>query len=454
MPMLARMWPFDRKSRRVRSSQAYWLLRNGIGDAAPRAPVAAACDIAIVGAGITGALVADALVSTGARIVMLDAHEPGQGSTSASTALLQYEIDTHLTELTRLVGAQRAVRAYRAGVDSFTVLEQRFADLLPLADYERRPSLYLASDEEAVAPLQVEAAARRAIGLHCEWLEAGDVARRYGCQVPGAVLSSLGAQMDPLRFTRALLAGCVRHGIEIRTRTRVESVDAAGHDLALRLADGSTLSAKHVVICAGYESLRFLDREVADIDNTFALITAPTDEFASLPLVWESARPYLYMRTTRDRRLIVGGNDVSFDSVAARELLLPKQTIKLARSFEKLFGRPLPPVEYAWAGSFASTKDGLPYIGPVPGMHPRLQFALCYGGNGITYSVQAGDIVRAHVDGRAHALDDVFGFERSERSGTDPAEGLQEGGDLRLDPSLHVQDRNRQAGTPINRVPS
>ncbi len=385
--MLARMWPFDRKSRRVRSSQAYWLLRNGIGDAAPRSRAASTCDIAIVGAGITGALVADSLVSTGARIVVLDSHEPGQGSTSASTALLQYEIDTHLTDLTRLVGAERALRAYRAGVDSFAVLEDRFADLLPMADYERRPSLYLASDEKAVAPLQVEAAARRAIGLHCEWLDGAEVTRRYGCHTPGAVLSSLGAQMDPLRFTRALLAGCLRHGVDVRSRARVESVDAAGNDLALRLADGSVLSARHVVICAGYESLRFLDRDVADIDNTFALITAPTDEFASLPLVWESARPYLYMRTTRDRRLIVGGGDVPCDTVAARELLLPKQTVKLAKSFEKLFGRPLPPVEYAWAGSFASTRDGLPYIGPVAGMHPRLQFALCYGGNGITYSV-------------------------------------------------------------------
>ena len=43
-------------------------------------------------------------------------------------------------------------------------------------------------------------------------------------------------------------------------------------------------------------------------------------------------------------------------------------------------------------------------------MNPRLQFALCYGGNGITYSVHAGDMIRASLEDRPHALDDVFGF--------------------------------------------
>ncbi len=44
-----------------------------------------------------------------------------------------------------MLGAERALRAYRACAASFSMLEQRFPELLPLADYERRPSLYLAS---------------------------------------------------------------------------------------------------------------------------------------------------------------------------------------------------------------------------------------------------------------------------------------------------------------------
>jgi glycine/D-amino acid oxidase-like deaminating enzyme len=410
------MWPFKRNSAsNVRSSEAYWLMRNGVGDASAALQESIDCDIAIIGAGITGALVADALVETGKRIVVLDSRDIAQGSTSASTALLQYEIDTHLIDLTRMLGAERAMRAYLACVQSFTLLEQRFPELLPLAGYERRPSLYLASDEKIVPMLRAEMAARRDIGLHCEWLDAQALGHRFGCRRPGAILSALGAQVDPFRLTRGLFAANLRHGVRLFARTRIMQIEDGTDSMRLQTADGHTVTAAHVVVCGGYESLDFLPSGFADINNTFALVTEPLakrDWLDTLPLVWDSDRPYVYLRSTPDGRLLVGGADVPFKNAAARDLLLPRQVSKLANQFRDLFGEDLPPVAYAWAGSFAETRDGLPLIGAVSGMNPRLQFALCYGGNGITYSIHAGQMVRAGVEGRAHELDDIFGFRR------------------------------------------
>lgn len=411
--MLEGMWPFRRNAHAIRSSQPYWLMRNGIGDARAARELPARADIVIVGAGITGALVADALIATGRRILMLDAIDAAQGSTAASTALLQYEIDTRLVDLAKKLGPERATLAYRAGVSSFAMLEGRYAELLAGAGYERRESLYLASDAAAVPALRVERAARAAIGIACEWLDGAEVERRFGCQRPAALLSTLGAQIDPVRFTRSLLAGCERHGVEIHVRQRVEKIEEEGEGLRLTLESGATLTARDVVVCAGYDSLPFAPPGVADVNNTFALVTEPlAGRVGAMPLIWESARPYLYMRSTPDGRLIVGGADVPFKSAVARDVLLPRQVRKLAAGYRDLFGAELPPVAYAWAGSFAETRDGLPYIGTVPGGNPHLQFALCFGGNGITYSVQAGDIIRAGLEGRVHALDDVFGFGR------------------------------------------
>ena len=422
------MWPFSRNAASaIRSSEPYWLLRNGIGDANSELTESIDCDIAIIGAGITAALVTDALIATGKRIVVLDARDVAMGSTSASTALLQYEIDTHLTDLVPMLGAERAMRAYRACADSFTLLEQRFPELLPQANYERRPSLYLASDERAVDTLRAELAARRDIGFACEWLDEVALRRRFGCRRPGGILSALGAQVDPFRLTRALFSACRRHGVRQFARTRVTQIEGQGDALVLRTAGGHAVTAANVAVCAGYESLEFLPTGIADVHNTFALVTEPQTErapIAALPLIWESARPYLYMRGTPDGRLIVGGADVPFKSAAAREVLLPRQIGRLRQQYQDLFGEELPPISYAWAGSFAETHDGLPFIGRVPGMHPRLQFALCYGGNGITYSVHAGDVIRAGIEGRSHALDDIFGFGRR---GTDLSAGLQVG---------------------------
>jgi glycine/D-amino acid oxidase-like deaminating enzyme len=389
-------------------------MRDGIGDAHRNDP-GTDFDVAIVGAGISGALVADALIATGRRIVAIDAGEPGLGSTAASTALLQYEIDAHLSDLAKTLGPAPAMRAYRACADAIPLMESRYAELLPLADYERRESLYLACNEQSVGALRVELAARRAIGLSVEWLDASELERRFGCRRPGAILSRLAAQMDPLRFTRALLAGCLRHGLTIRARTAVESIEEAGGRMRLALADGGAIIATDVIVCGGYESLKFLPHEVAEVDNTFALVTRPLDDpaIAAMPLIWETSRPYLYLRGTRDGRLIVGGADVPYESVGARELLMPRQMRKLAAGYAELFGHELPPVAYGWAGSFAQTRDGLPHIGAVPGMNPRLQFVLAFGGNGINYAVHAGDMVRSHLEGRAHELDDLFGFHRN-----------------------------------------
>jgi glycine/D-amino acid oxidase-like deaminating enzyme len=410
------MWPFRKHSAgTIRSSEAFWLLRNGIGDAGAALDESISCDIAVVGAGITAALVTDALITTGRTIVVLDSREVALGSTAASTALLQYEIDTHLVDLVPKLGADRALRAYLACAASFAHLEQRFPEVLPLAAYERRPSLYLAAKERDVATLRTEVAARRDIGLRCEWLESDELSKRYGCRRPGAILSALGAQMDPFRFTRAVFSACRRHGARLFARTRVEQIEEQGESLVLRTSRGHTVTAKHVVVCAGYESIDFLPLEVADVNNTYALVTEPVARRAwvdTLPLIWESARPYFYMRGTADGRVMVGGADVPFRNAAAREVLLPRQLRHLQQQYEAMFGEELPPVAFAWAGSFAETRDGLPYIGKLPGGNPRLQFALCYGGNGITYSVHAGEMIRAGIEGHAHALDDVFGFGR------------------------------------------
>jgi glycine/D-amino acid oxidase-like deaminating enzyme len=414
--MLGRMWPFRRNpSHHIRSSSPYWLMRDGRGDARPELHEQVECDVAVIGAGITGALIADALVATGQRIVILDSRDVALGSTAATTALLQYEIDTHLVDLAARLGADAAGRAYLACAASFEIFEQRFPELLQSSNYRRVPSLYLASNARAVPVLQAELAARRALGFQCTWLEQGELAGRFGCRRPGAILSALGAQMDPVRFTQGLVASLERHGVRLFARSRVIGITERGDRLRLEIEGGASVEAAHVVVAAGFESMEFLPRPVADIDNTYALATEPLRDRSralTLPMLWESARPYLYMRGTPDGRFIVGGEDVPFKDPLAREALLGRQVLRLAARFRELFGAELPPIGFAWGGSFARTPDGLPFIGRAPGMHPALLFALCYGGNGITYSVQAGAMIRAAVEGRSHELDTVFGFSR------------------------------------------
>ena len=71
----------------------------------------------IMGGGISGALVAFYLQEAGIDAMVIDGRTMGLGSTCASTSLLQYEIDTSLSELKTLIGDKAATRAYQLCAD-------------------------------------------------------------------------------------------------------------------------------------------------------------------------------------------------------------------------------------------------------------------------------------------------------------------------------------------------
>jgi glycine/D-amino acid oxidase-like deaminating enzyme len=96
----------------LRSHNPYWLLRHGIVNNYPSPDHDINTEVAIIGAGISGALVAWYLCHAGFRIVIADRRHTGMGSTAANTALLQYEIDTPLYKLINMVGEKNAVRSY------------------------------------------------------------------------------------------------------------------------------------------------------------------------------------------------------------------------------------------------------------------------------------------------------------------------------------------------------
>src|SRR5580700_338036 len=135
----------------LRSGHAFWLLKNGIPATYPALSHDETCDVAVIGGGITGALVAYRLVNEGVDTVLLDRRDIGTGSTAASTSLLQYEIDTELADLIPRVGEADAVRGYQLGLEAIDQIEELVALLGDDCGFERKTSLYLASKKSHVA---------------------------------------------------------------------------------------------------------------------------------------------------------------------------------------------------------------------------------------------------------------------------------------------------------------
>src|SRR5690606_31055843 len=116
-------------------------------------------------------------------------------------------------------------------------------------------------------------------------------------------------------------------------------------------------------------------------------------------LIWNTADPYLYVRTTPDNRVLVGGRDEDFSDPVKRDKLIDKKTKQLTKDISKLFPNLDFKPEFSWTGTFGATKDGLPYIGPYKKL-PNSYFALGFGGNGITFSVIAAQIIKDILEGK------------------------------------------------------
>lgn len=390
----------------LRDGTPFWPLKNGLLGLYPPLSSDIRAEVAVIGGGITGALLADSLSAAGLGVALLDAREVGFGSTAASTALLQFEIDTNLHELRDMMGREQADRAYTLCAEAIARVRDMAHELEDgehPCGYTENGSLYFASRRRDVAMLEREQRARQEAGLPSEHLSGREVSRRFGFSAPAALFSPLGAEVDPYRLAHRLLARAERRGAAIYDRTEVTRLEHGNAGLTLHTDRGAKVQADWVIVACGYEAGRFLGRQPAALKNSYALATEPLPDGAEpwpgSCLLWETARPYIYARLTPERRIVIGGEDDPFHSPARRERRLKAKAQRLHKRLSRMFPALNTEVAYAWAGTFGETADGLAYLGPDPGANPRVLYALGYGGNGITYSVQAARLLAAHIHG-------------------------------------------------------
>jgi glycine/D-amino acid oxidase-like deaminating enzyme len=398
------------------SDHPYWRVKSGIIANYPALDCDRRCDVAILGAGVTGSLIGETLSTDGHGVIVLDGRDVATGSTSASTALVQYEVDTHLIDLIARHGGARARMAYRACYESIDLLEERIVRLgLDDCHFTRKDSVYLASRARDMPVLKEEAEVRRQAGLEVNEWSAADVHQHLGFTHRYALHSPQAAEVDAYRLAHGMLAEVCRRGGLVFDKTNVEAVnfDAAG--VILKTSRGFVVRAKRVVVAMGYETQSLFDTAgLVDLRSSFALASEPLKEVPGWwrrCLLWETARPYFYLRGDGDGRAIIGGEDIPFRNPAARDRLVKRKGRLLEKRFNELFPAANMEPAFAWAGTFGETKDGLAYIGSYR-KHPLCYFALGFGGNGISYSVIAAEIIRADLAGRVHPYAAPFRFDR------------------------------------------
>lgn len=261
----------------LKSGTPLWPIKNGLIATYPALKHNLSCDVAIIGGGISGAMVADRLVGAGVDTVMIEKRDIGYGSTSASTSLLQYEIDTHLYELIEMIGEFRAVRSYQVCLEALGTAERLIAELSDDCGFERKTSLYLASRKRDVPSLKREYATRRKYGFRVDFLTQADIEARFSFSAPAALLSHDAAQLDAYRLTHRLIQRAAERGLRVYDRTEVARYDHHDTSIVLTTERGCRVTARKVVFATGYETQRYLKRKAGSLKNTYALASEPLE---------------------------------------------------------------------------------------------------------------------------------------------------------------------------------
>lgn len=399
----------------LKSNEPFWLIKNGLLASYPSLRTDVECDVLIVGSGITGSLIAHQCIQDGYNTCLIDRREICNGSSSATTSMLQYEIDIPLYKLIKMIGEKGGLAAYQACFKAIDHLQKVTQLIKSESGFTKKDSLHYAAKENDVEWMKEECETRKKAGYDVQWLDAATILNKYDIQKTyGGILSKKGGSIDAFRLAHELLKYNKEKSLQIYDKTELIKVQHKKGSSLCFTSTGALIKAKKIIYCVGYESVSMIKEHFVNLLSSYAIISEVNEDlykkYKDL-LIWNTAQPYLYMRTSDDGRFLIGGEDEQFQNPEKRDSLICEKEQKLIKEFKNIFPDKDFHSDFAWAGTFGETKDGLPYIGTHKDFK-NSYFVLGFGGNGITFSVTGMEMVSDWLKGKKHKMTPYFAFGR------------------------------------------
>ena len=222
--------------------------------------------------------------------------------------------------------------------------------------------------------LRDEADARRRAGIRATYLMPRRAREKFGVNRDGAILSHGNLALDPRKLTAGLLLKAAERGARFlragggdrhqgqpgtRLRSRPRTVQPSRPAMSCwRPATSWPTSCRPRSTGSSRPGRSPRGRSRAGSGRNEALI-------------WEASDPYLYLRATRDGRVICGGEDEEFTDEERRDGLIAAKSATLAAKLARLFPGLDTTPEFAWAGSFGTThRPALYRQSAAPSAHP------------------------------------------------------------------------------------
>ncbi|QPC48245.1 NAD(P)/FAD-dependent oxidoreductase [Mangrovibacillus cuniculi] len=393
----------------IQSGTFYWQTTYPDAPSYPALSKNLQCDVLIVGGGICAAQSAYYLRNSGLHVVLIEKNTIGSGSTSSNTALIQYLGERDIQTLVNAFGERYIQRHLQLLAQSIDDMEEAAENVSLNVDFMRRDTLYGASTTEDVEKLKIEYELLKKFGMNVDYLTQEQVESKYPFSRPAAIYSYRDGEVNPFKYTHGLIADAREKGMKVFEQTKMtgQHFDPDKDRMIISTSTGYDIHAKHVIVATGYEATEVHQDKKLNFVSTYTITTSPVADLSSWynrTLIWETARPYFYMRTTVDNRIVIGGLDENTAHPDERDNMLPHKKEKLLQEIKDRFPEVDVKVDFALAAFYGGTIDGIPMIGKYKEL-PNTYFLFAFGDNGSVYGqTLAKLIVEEIVEGKSEDL--------------------------------------------------
>ncbi len=365
-------------------------------------------DVVIVGSGFTGLTCALFLAREhGLKATVLEANRVAWGCSTRNGGQGQNASG-------RLSRSQWITRWGEATAKALhtEILEgfELFADLTRQIPCDAQPGghLYIAHNATMLAKLATETELlNRVFGYGARMVDPREVARDWVDEAGahGAQHEPLGIGVHPAKLAFGYLAAARAAGATVHTASPVLAIETDGAQFRVR-TPGGTIRAGAVVIATGgytgqdlHPALR--SRVMPVLSNSLVTRVLTPDEIAATnfrtrQVITDTRTLRFYYRLLPDDRLQIGTRSAitGHDASHARhyDLLLGGLHAKFPALRDVA-------VDYSWWGWVDVSHDMMPRV-VQPDPRQRLFYGLGYGGNGVSFSAQAGRRLAALVAGK------------------------------------------------------
>ena len=349
-------------------------------------------DVVIVGGRVTGAILGYYFSKANIGAVILEKERIAHGSTSITTSLLQYELDSNARELEEYTTLDNVITSYKLGLKALDEIEEFIKEYGNKCKYEKKDTLLYTSKEYEVKEMKEEYEIRKNAGIDVKYISEEN--NPFSLDLKAGVYGvNAGAQLDPYEYTHQLLDVSCNMGLKVYENTEVMEIAYGKDEVEIITSFGYKVKAKKVIIATGYNTQRFTKRNFGVKTVTYNIATKSVKSFDgwfNKVLIRDNCDPYNYFRTTYDNRIIAGGEDVDFYTNIENEKLAKEKYSILLNRIKNMFPNIKDiEIDYEYCGGFISSQDNLGYIGEDPN-HKNLWFCLGYGANGILFAILGG----------------------------------------------------------------